>query len=65
MKNILLIQSSPRGSESYSQRVADSIVNEIKDRHPNTKSLFVIWPKTRCRMSDQRLSVRFRLSRKN
>src|ERR1700732_5107546 len=35
MKNILLIQSSPRGSESYSQRVADSIVNEIKDRNPS------------------------------
>ena len=33
MKNILLIQSSPRGSESYSQRVADLIVTEIKDRH--------------------------------
>jgi FMN-dependent NADH-azoreductase len=28
MKNILLIQSSPRGSESYSQRVAESIVND-------------------------------------
>jgi FMN-dependent NADH-azoreductase len=40
MKNILLIQSSPRGSESYSQRVADSIVNEIKDRDPNTKIIF-------------------------
>src|SRR5258708_16582942 len=40
MKNILLIQSSPRGSESYSQRVADSIVNEIKDRDPNTTVTF-------------------------
>lgn len=40
MKNILLIQSSPRGSESYSQRVADSIVNEIKDRDPNTTITF-------------------------
>jgi len=50
MKNILLIQSSPRGSESYSQRVADSIVNEIKDRDPNTTITFVIWPRIRCRM---------------
>jgi FMN-dependent NADH-azoreductase len=33
MKNILLVHSSPRGSESYSQRVADSIVKEIKNRH--------------------------------
>jgi FMN-dependent NADH-azoreductase len=40
MKNILLIQSSPRGSESYSQRVADSIVNEIKDRNPSTTITF-------------------------
>jgi len=40
MKNILLIQSSPRESESYSQRVADSIVNEIKDRNPSTAVTF-------------------------
>src|ERR1700732_5352596 len=40
MKNILLIQSSLRGSESYSQRVADSIVNEIKDRNPRTRVTF-------------------------
>jgi FMN-dependent NADH-azoreductase len=40
MKNILLIQSSPRGSESYSQRVADSIVNEIEDRHLSTTVTF-------------------------
>jgi FMN-dependent NADH-azoreductase len=40
MKNILLIQSSPSGSKSYSQRVADSIVNEIKDRYPRTKITF-------------------------
>ena len=33
MKNILLVQSSPRGSESYSQRIADSIVKEVKDCH--------------------------------
>ena len=36
MKNILLVQSSPRGSESYSQRVADSIVKEIADHHLRT-----------------------------
>jgi len=40
MKNILLIQSSPSGSKSYSQRVAESIVNEIKDRYPGTKITF-------------------------
>src|SRR5260221_209836 len=40
MKNILLIQSSPRGSESYSQRVADSIVKEIKARHVSTTVTF-------------------------
>jgi FMN-dependent NADH-azoreductase len=40
MKNILLIQSSARGSESYSQRVANSIVNEIKDRHLSTTVTF-------------------------
>ena len=34
MKNVLLIQSSPRGSESYSQEVARSIVSELKDGHP-------------------------------
>jgi FMN-dependent NADH-azoreductase len=40
MKNILLIHSSPRGSESYSQRVADSIVKEIKDRYLRTTVTF-------------------------
>ena len=34
MKNVLLIQSSPRGSESYSQKVARSIVSELEDGHP-------------------------------
>src|SRR6266478_2911978 len=34
MKNILLIQSSPRGSESYSQRVAKSIVVDLQEHHP-------------------------------
>jgi len=40
MKNILLIHSSPRGSESYSQRIADSIVKEIKDRYLRTTFTF-------------------------
>ena len=34
MKNILYIQSSPRGPQSYSQKVAQSIVDELKTRHP-------------------------------
>src|SRR6266850_5193180 len=34
MKNILFIQSSPRGPQSYSQKVAQSIVDELKTRQP-------------------------------
>ena len=34
MKNILLVQSSPRGSESFSQKVAQSVVNDLKARQP-------------------------------
>jgi FMN-dependent NADH-azoreductase len=34
MKNILFIQSSPRGSQSYSQKVAQSVVDELEFRHP-------------------------------
>jgi len=34
MKNILFIQSSPRGPQSYSQKVAQSMVDELKTRHP-------------------------------
>ena len=34
MKNILYIQSSPRGSESYSQKVAQSIVDELTESYP-------------------------------
>jgi len=37
MKNILLIQSSPRGSESFSQQMAQSVVNDLKARHPEAK----------------------------
>ena len=34
MKNILLIESSPRGSGSYSNQAARSIVNELETRNP-------------------------------
>jgi FMN-dependent NADH-azoreductase len=36
-KNILFLQSSPLGSDSYSQRIADSVLNELKaqDRRAN------------------------------
>src|SRR5258708_4475848 len=34
MKNILLIESSPRGSDSYSHQAARSIVNELQARNP-------------------------------
>ncbi|MDB6122651.1 MAG: acpD [Pedosphaera sp.] len=37
MKNILFIQSSPRGSESYSQKVARSIVSDLEERYPGAK----------------------------
>jgi FMN-dependent NADH-azoreductase len=37
MKNILLIESSPRGSDSYSHQAARSIVNEIQTRNPAAK----------------------------
>ncbi len=36
MKNILLIESSPRGSDSYSHQAARSIVNELQTRHPGS-----------------------------
>jgi hypothetical protein len=34
IKNILLIQSSPWGSDSYSHQAARSIMNEIQARNP-------------------------------
>jgi len=37
MKNILLIQSSPRGLESYSQKVARSIVSDLEERYLDAK----------------------------
>src|SRR5689334_16760737 len=35
-KNILVLQSSPLGSDSYSQRIADSVLNEIKAQYQRT-----------------------------
>ncbi len=37
MKSILYIQSSPRGQESYSQKVARSIIDDLHRRYPNAK----------------------------
>lgn len=37
MKNILLIQSSPRGLESYSQKAARSIVSDLEERYLDAK----------------------------
>ena len=37
MRNILLIQSSPRGIESLSQQVAHSIVKDLQARYPEGK----------------------------
>jgi len=39
MKNILLIESSPRGGDSYSHQAARSIVNELQTRHPGSKTV--------------------------
>jgi FMN-dependent NADH-azoreductase len=39
MKNILLVESSPRGSDSYSHQAARSIVNELQARNPGAKVL--------------------------
>ena len=37
MKNILVVQSSPRGSESFSHKIAQSVVHDLKARHPEAK----------------------------
>ena len=37
MKNILLIESSPRGNDSYSHQAARSIANELLARNPGGK----------------------------
>jgi FMN-dependent NADH-azoreductase len=34
MKNILLIESSPRGAQAFSHQAARSAVNELRARHP-------------------------------
>jgi FMN-dependent NADH-azoreductase len=35
MKNVLLVQSSPRGEESYSQKIAQSVADGFKKNHPD------------------------------
>ena len=37
MKNILLIQSSPRGNASLSQKVAQAVVNDLRSGHSHIK----------------------------
>jgi len=37
MKNILLIQSSPRGGDSFSYKIAQSLLNDLKARHPEAR----------------------------
>jgi FMN-dependent NADH-azoreductase len=36
-KNVLFLQSSPLGSDSYSQRIADSVLNDLKTQYPCTE----------------------------
>ena len=35
MANILLITSSPRGSESYSNRIADTVIRDLRNNDPD------------------------------
>src|SRR5438552_2022587 len=37
MKNVLLVLSSPRGNESYSHRVANHVIDEIRAEHPGVE----------------------------
>jgi FMN-dependent NADH-azoreductase len=37
MKNILVIKSSPRGSDSFSAKAADSVLKKLTARHPEAK----------------------------
>jgi len=37
MKNLLFVQSSPRGSQSLSQKVAQSVVDDLQAHYPNAK----------------------------
>jgi FMN-dependent NADH-azoreductase len=39
MKNILLIESSPRGSDSYSHQAGRSILNELQKRNPGAETV--------------------------
>jgi FMN-dependent NADH-azoreductase len=39
MKNILLIESSPRGSDSYSHQAARSIVNDLETSNPGSRTI--------------------------
>ena len=35
MANVLLITSSPRGSESYSNRIADTVIRDLRNNDPD------------------------------
>ena len=35
MKNVLLVLSSPRGDKSYSHRIANQVIDEIRTDHPD------------------------------
>ncbi|MEA2985489.1 MAG: FMN-dependent NADH-azoreductase, partial [Alphaproteobacteria bacterium] len=37
MTNILSISTSPRGSASYSNRVADRVLDELRSTHPDAR----------------------------
>ena len=39
MKSILLVENSPRGSDSHSHQAARSIVNELQARDPGAKAV--------------------------
>ena len=65
MKNILLVQSSQRKSESYSQRVADSIVKEIKDRQLSTTVTFRDLTQDPLPQVGAEFVMRFRLNRRS
>ena len=37
MKNVLLVLSSPRGDKSYSHRIANQVIDEIRTDHPGAR----------------------------
>jgi FMN-dependent NADH-azoreductase len=37
MANVLPITSSPRGSESYSNRIADTVIRELRKNDPDAQ----------------------------